>query len=279
MAINTTKENNIVTKKDLKKAWFSWWLFAETSHSFERMMGMGFGVSMAPIMKKLYHSKDDLKQALQRHTQFFNTNGIWGSLIPGMVIAMEEKKSQGADIPEEVIIGTKTGLMGAIAGVGDTIDWGMWLPIILGMFIGTAEKGNWIAGIAPWLIFMTVTLIESYFLFHLGYRAGESSVEKVLAGGKIQNLISGASVLGLFMMGGLAATYINVTTPIKISTGEIEKISIQTDILNAILPGIIPLLIVVGVYYYLEKVDRNFTRAMLIIIVAGVVLGALNILK
>ncbi|MFI3618891.1 PTS system mannose/fructose/sorbose family transporter subunit IID [Enterococcus avium] len=272
-------EEKLITKKDITKSWFTWWLTAETAHSFDRMMGVTFGVSLAPILKKIYTNKEDLVAALRRHTQFFNTNGIWGSLIPGMVIAMEEKKSQGADVPEEVIVGTKTGLMGAVAGVGDTIDWGMWLPIIIGMFIGSAQKGSWVAGIAPWMIFMCITLAESYFLFHLGYKAGESSVEKVLAGGKIQSLISGASVLGLFMMGGLAATYINVTTPLVLQSGGVEKLSIQKDILDAILPGIIPLLIVSGVYVYLEKIDRNFTHAMLIIIALGVLLGAFNILK
>lgn len=278
MESSNTMEKKVLTKKDIKKAWFTWWLTAETAHSFERMMGGGFSVALAPILRKLYPQKEDLSSALLRHTQFFNTNAVWGSLIPGIVIAMEEKKSQGLDVPEEAIIGTKTGLMGAIAGVGDTIDWGMWLPIILGMFISTAQKGSWVAGIAPWMIFMTITLIESYTLFNLGYRAGESSVEKVLSGGKIQNLINGASVLGLFMMGGLAATYINITTPVVISSG-LEGISLQTEILDAILPGIIPLLIVSGVYLYLEKVNRNFTHAMLIIIVLGILLGALNILK
>lgn len=271
-------EEKVLSKRDINKAWFTWWLTAETAHSFERMMGGGFGVSLAPILKKLYPNKDELSGALLRHTQFFNTNAVWGSLIPGIVIAMEEKKSKGIDVPEEAIIGTKTGLMGAIAGVGDTIDWGMWLPIILGMFISTAQNGSWIAGVAPWMIFMVITLFESYTLFHLGYRAGESSVEKVLSGGKIQSLINGASVLGLFMMGGLAATYITVTTPIVISSG-LEGIALQTDILDAILPGIIPLLIVSGVYLYLEKINRNFTHAMLIIIVLGIVLGALNILN
>ncbi len=168
--------------------------------------------------------------------------------------------------------------MGAVAGIGDTIDWGMWLPIILSLFIPLAKKGNGIAGIAPWMIFMVVTLMESYFLFHLGYKSGEASVEKILSGGAVKQLITGASVLGLFMMGGLASSYVKVSTPIKIVTG-VKTLSIQNDVLNAIVPGLLPLLVVTGVYFYLEKVDHNYTRAMLIIIALAVVLGSLNILK
>ena len=112
---------------------------------------------------------------------------------------------------------------------------------------------------------MVVTLMESYFLFHLGYKSGEASVEKILSGGAVKQLITGASVLGLFMMGGLASSYVKVSTPIKIVTG-VKTLSIQNDVLT-------------GVYFYLEKVDHNYTRAMLIIIALAVVLGSLNILK
>ena len=267
-----------ITRRDITKSWFMWWLLAETNHSFERMQGVSFGLALSRILRKVYKNSDDLKDALKRQTQFFNTNAVWGSLIPGMTIAMEEKRAQGQDIPEEAIVGTKTGLMGAVAGIGDTIDWGMWLPIILSLFIPLAKKGNGIAGIAPWMIFMVVTLMESYFLFHLGYKSGEASVEKILSGGAVKQLITGASVLGLFMMGGLASSYVKVSTPIKIVTG-VKTLSIQKDVLNAIVPGLLPLLVVTGVYFYLEKVDHNYTRAMLIIIALAVVLGSLNILK
>ncbi|SFV41640.1 PTS system mannose/fructose/sorbose family transporter subunit IID [Ligilactobacillus acidipiscis] len=275
--VENNKESKI-TKKDLTKSWLLWWLFAETNHSFERMMGLSFGLSLSPILKKIYTKKEDLVESLKRHTQFFNTSGNWGSLIPGIVIAMEEQKSKGNDIPEEAIVGTKTGLMGAIAGVGDTIDWGMWLPIIFSLFIPMAKNGNGLAGILPWLIFMVITLVESYFLFHLGYKSGTASVEKVLEGGFVDKLITGASVLGLFMMGGLAASYVKVTTPIKIVTAA-KVLNIQKDILDAIAPGILPLLVVVGVYFYLEKVSKNYTKAMLWLILLCLIFGGFGILK
>ncbi|WP_010632395.1 PTS system mannose/fructose/sorbose family transporter subunit IID, partial [Sporolactobacillus vineae] len=91
-------------------------------------------------------------------------------------------------------------------------------------------------------------------------------------------LIIGASILGLIMMGGLAASYVNVTTPLVIHTAT-TKIAVQTDILDKILKGLLPLLTVTGVYLYLEKVKRNYTVAMLIILVVGLVLGSLGILK
>lgn len=282
--METTGKNKMVsnepapiTKGDLRKSWWLWWFNLETAHSFERMQGLGFCISHIHILKKLYPKKEDLSQALKRHLQFFNTNGIWGAVVPGISIAMEEKKAQGEDIPEEAIVGTKTGLMGAIAGVGDTIDWGMWLPIILSLFIPFAQEGNGIAGILPWILFAAITVAEGYTIFNLGHRAGENSVSQILQGGKIKQLITGASVLGLFMMGGLAASYISVSTPLVITAG-MKTLSVQTDILDNIVPGLLPLLTVTGVYLYLEKIKRNFTYAMFILIIAGIVLGGLGIL-
>ena len=274
---NTQNQNGVITKKDLRKSWWLWWITCETNHSFERMQGVSFCISMIPIFKKLYKTKEDLSAALKRHLQFFNTNAIWGGIVPGITIAMEEKKSQGNDIPEDAIVGTKTGLMGAFAGIGDTIDWGMWLPIILSLFIPAAKAGSWVAGIAPWLIFAAITIFEGYTIFSLGYKAGENSVNEILKGGKIQALITGASILGLFMMGGLAASYVKVSTPLVINAG-MKSIAVQKGILDKIVPGLLPLLTVTGVYMYLEKVKRNFTYAMFIVIGVGIVLGCLGIL-
>lgn len=274
--IEDKREERVLTKKDLRKSWWLWWLSCEVNHSFERLEGVSFGIAMIPILKKLYKTKEDLSAALKRHLQFFNTQAIWGSIVPGIVVAMEEKKALGNDIPEDVIIGTKTGLMGPFAGIGDTMDWGTWLPITLGFFIPLAKSGSWIAGVAPWFIFALITILEGRGIFNLGYKAGESSVNEILKEGKIQTLITAASILGLFMMGGLAATYVKVATPIVINTG-VTKIALQKDILDKILPCILPLLTVTGVYMYLEKVKRNYMYAMFIILVTGIVLGCLGI--
>ncbi len=32
-----------ITRRDITKSWFMWWLLAETNHSFERMQGFRLG--------------------------------------------------------------------------------------------------------------------------------------------------------------------------------------------------------------------------------------------
>lgn len=269
-------DKKLLTKKDVTKSWWLWWISAETTNSFERLQSLSFCLSMLPVLKKLYPKKQELSKAMKRHLQFFNTQGIWGSAVPGITIAMEEQKAQGLEIPDETITSIKSGLMGPFAGIGDTIDWATLLPIVLGFFIPVAERGSWVAGIIPILIFAAITAFEGYSLWHLGYRTGQSSAIKLLKSGGIQKLITGASILGLLMMGGLAANYVNVTTPIIIpsQSGEI----VLQEIFDSILPGLLPLLTVTGVYMFLEKVKRDYLSVTLIVLVAGLLLGTLGIL-
>lgn len=275
---DVTANKKVLTPGDIRKSWWIWWFGCEVSNSFERLQALSFCISMIPILRKLYKKEEDYRAALKRHLQFFNTQGIWGSIVHGIAIAMEEQKASGADIPDEAITGIKTGLMGPFAGIGDTIDWATWLPILIGLFIPLAKAGSWVAGIAPFLIFMAITIIEGYSLSSIGYRVGTNSATQILKSGWIQQLILAASILGLIMMGGLAASYVTVSTPLVIQTAT-TKISVQKDILDKILPGLLPLLTVTGVYIYLEKAKRNnYTYAMLLIVVVGIVLGYFGVL-
>jgi len=278
-AVKAEPENRkLLTPRDVRKSWWLWWWFAELTNSYERLQALSFCISMIPILKKLYKQGDEFNAALKRHLQFYNTNGIWGSIVHGITIAMEEQKAMGGDIPGETITGVKTGLMGPFAGIGDTIDWATWLPIMIGLFIPLAKQGSWVAGIVPFLLFMCITLIEGIAMDKLGYKAGMNSATQFLKSGKIQQIILGASILGLLMMGGLAASNVTVATPLVIQNAT-TKISVQKDVLDKILVGFLPLLTVTGVYVFLEKIKRNYTLAIFILLGVGLILGACGILK
>ena len=82
---------------------------------------------MNKVLRKLY--KDDpeeLQAAMRRHTSMFNTNCDWGSIIHGITISLEEQRALGHDdISPEVIQSLKLGLMGPLAGIGDSVDQGI----------------------------------------------------------------------------------------------------------------------------------------------------------
>ena len=73
---------------------------------------------------------------MQTHMQFFNTEPQWGACIIGLTAAMEEKRAQGSEeITEDMITSIKSGLMGPLAGIGDTIDGGVVTPLLLTLFM------------------------------------------------------------------------------------------------------------------------------------------------
>lgn len=61
--------------------------------------------------------------ALLRHLNFFNSQGTWSTPIHGITLSMEEERANEGEITDGAITGIKTGLMGPLAGIGDTIDW------------------------------------------------------------------------------------------------------------------------------------------------------------
>ncbi|MCC3356828.1 PTS system mannose/fructose/sorbose family transporter subunit IID [Bacillus sp. REN16] len=259
-----------LTKFDLLKSYVLWYIVCEVSNSFERMQSLAFCASMSPALKKLYKTEEGLSEALTRHLVFFNSQGIWGSIIHGITLAMEEQKANKKDVPDNAITGVKTGLMGPFAGIGDTIDWGTLKPIIFALAASFAALGSPIGAFIPFL-FAIITFFEGYFLFNLGYSVGRESVTSILQSGWIKELITGASILGLFMMGALSAKFVSLEIPIafNLSGGE-EQLAIQ-DLLNSIAPGLLPLALTFAIYWYLIKKGFKITHVLIIIIVMSLI--------
>lgn len=271
----------MLNKKDIFKTWSVWWLICEIGHSFERMQGPMFCTSVMPALKKIYKGEDKKEQyieALKRHMTFFNSEAHWGGgTILGITLAMEEKKSQNYDqIPGEVILDLKTGLMGPMAGIGDTITWSTLMYLFIGLFLPLAQQGSALGGIGPVVCLTAVCFTIGYFLTYQCYIHGYSFAEKMLKSGLVNMVIAGASILGLFMMGGLASSYVTVSTPISFAVGTYS--STLQEILDAILPGILPLAVVLGVWGYLAKVKRNYFGVTVALTIIAFVLGALGII-
>jgi len=268
-------ENKTLTKSDVIKSWIRWFMFAQSNYNYERLQATSFAHSMLPIIKKLYKNNDDKKSAMQRHLAFFNTEPICGSVIHGITIAMEEEKANGKTIQDEGFNAIKTGLMGPLAGVGDTLTQGIITPILLAICIGITNTGN-IAGPIIFLIaqFVIMTSI-SLTLWMSGYNLGKKAVEQVLQGGKVNKVIETASILGTLVMGGLVGRFVDLQTKINFTMGEV-KFNLQTDLLDKLMPGLIPFALTLIVLYMIKK-GISPIKLMAILIFAGAVLGILGI--
>jgi D-glucosaminate PTS system EIID component len=273
-----------LTKADITKSWIRWFAYAEVSNNFERLQALAFCGAMTGILQKLYKDKADLAAALKRHLAMYNTEGNWGCIINGISIALEEKaasqihkeEDEEEEVGEDAIVSVKTGLMGPVAGIGDTIDFGTMRPILMGIFIPFAMAGSAFCALLPVIIQSIYTIVFGYGLYQKGYTAGRQSILEILQSGRIQTVITSASVLGMFMMGALSASYVKLTTTLTIGTA-MKAIPVQ-PLIDQLAPRLLPLLVVMGIYIFLIKVGPKYIRIVTFLLVVSLVGAALGII-
>lgn len=266
-----------LSKKDVVKSFWRWTFFSHANYNYERLCGTGFCHAMAPIIEKLY--KDDsaaYKAAVKRHMEFYNTEPHFGGVINGMVIAMEEERANGAPISDEAINGIKTGLMGPFAGIGDTLWQGTLTPILLSIGISLASTGSLSGPLLYSVLMMGIMLSIAYYVWMTGYRLGKEGLQKILESNLIKKVITGASALGAIVMGALTASFVSVTTPLTINI-QGSLMSVQTDILDKLFRGLLPLVMTLGVLYLLKNKKVKATKVMLLLILAGAIGAVIGI--
>ncbi|QRN84343.1 PTS system mannose/fructose/sorbose family transporter subunit IID [Chloroflexota bacterium] len=251
--------------------------YFQSCYNYERMQGVGFLHSMANVIKKLY--KDDpaeTKAAMQRHIQFYNTENATGSAVLGLVVAMEEQKKQGVELDDEAFTSIKTGLMGPIAGIGDTLWQAVVIPLMLIMFVGLAKEGNVAAPIIYSGLFYVLYYAFGYWLLTLGYNKGSEAILELMESGVMKKVILAAGILGCAVLGGLVSKYVSLSLAIQIPQASGEAFSLQKNLFDAILPGLLPLLLTLGCYK-LQKKGMATYWVLLIVVALGAVGGIIGI--
>ena len=275
---NKIEGNKLLEPKDLRSAWWKWMYYFQSCYNYERMQGVGFLHAMSPIIKKLY--KDDPegeKQAMTRHVEFFNTENATGSAVIGLVAAMEEQKKLGADLDDDAFTSIKTGLMGPLAGIGDTIWQGVVIPLMVVMFLGLAKEGNVAAPIIYSVLFFILYYAYGYWLLKLGYNKGKEAILNLMENKTINKVITGAGILGCAVMGGLVSQYVSLKTAIDIPLADGTSFSLQTNLFDALVPGLLPLCLTLGCYALLKK-GWAAQKVILLVVVIGVVGGLVGVL-
>ncbi|MBC1492424.1 PTS system mannose/fructose/sorbose family transporter subunit IID [Listeria booriae] len=258
-----------LTKKDLRKGWLTWAMFNLSSMSFEKLEAHGFAHSMVPIVEKLY--KDDpeeKKKALVRHSTFYNTEPQVGSVVNGIIASMEEERSNGTPMDDEVMLSIKTSLMGPVAGIGDSILQGILIPLLLSIGMGLSKTGSAIGVIFYIIAFIGIVGGLSYFLYMRGYKVGVSAIDNFI-GIHSEAIRSALNVLGLVVVGGLAAMFVHVVTPIVIPNGE-KAVHLQETI-NSFFPGLLGLAAVLFCWWLIAMKKISAVKVLLILIVVAIV--------
>lgn len=273
-------KNTLLSKKDIDRAAWSYIFFAQATQNFERMMGLAFCHVMEPILKKLYkNDPEEYKRSLQRHMQFYNTEPQLGALIPGITIAMEEARAKGEDVSEELIVNTKNALMGPFAGIGDSMIVGTYSPILLSIAMSLCiNDGNPMGPLFFCAVWLTTVVGMQWWLFHKGYDMGIGAANMFFSNKALTDKITtGLTMMGLIVIGGVAATTVKANVIYQYVNGDMA-ISIQEKIFDKIMPGVLPLLLTLAVWYLMDKKKWSATKIVLAIVVFAAIMVVLGIM-
>ncbi|PXZ05862.1 PTS system mannose/fructose/sorbose family transporter subunit IID [Gilliamella apicola] len=269
----------ILTKKELLKTWalnFS----SEAAYNYERLQALGQANAMVPVVRKLYpNDKNKQCEELKKYLTFFNTEPSFCGLgITGITVAMEEARAKDGDVSPESIASIRSGLMGPVAGIGDTLQ-AIIYSILAAVACNMAVEGNILGPILFEIFYKVIMIVISLNMFFIGYRKGKSFILDILKKGMMDKLTDMFGLIGLMVVGGMAASRVAVYTPLKIEVGKIT-ISFQ-ELLNTLIPCLIPLLLTLGVLHMVNKKIKPNTMILIIFVVGivGFYTNILNVIK
>ncbi|MBS6179368.1 PTS system mannose/fructose/sorbose family transporter subunit IID [[Clostridium] innocuum] len=265
---NEVKLEKRITNKDLMKVWWRWVFFQEASVSYERLQAPGFFYAISPVLVKLYgDNPEELTAACKRHMQFYNSEPYCGLAIHGITLALEEERANGAPISDEAINSLKTGLMGPLAGLGDSVRAGTIAPIVTAFCISIGQTGNLIAPFLLEGILVAIVWPFAIWLLKKSYHTGKEGIQEIFSSGKLNWITTMTSTLGGITLGALAASYVTLTSPLEFVLGKGSKIALQADVLDVILKNILPLSMVLLSVYLLNK---KVSAVKIILILAAI---------
>lgn len=268
--------NYTMTDADLNLCWLSWMQHCACGYNYAKMMGSGVAHMMRIPISKFYDTKEEQGREIEKHLQFFNTEPHIGSMIMGTVIAMEEDRAKGEDIKPEDITRIKSSLMGPFAGIGDSMIQGAFVPIFLSIGVNLGLQGNVLGPILFAVVCCGACLLASRYLFFQGYKLGKDAIMKVMSNGVFQQIMAGAGIVGCTIIGAMAAGTVTTKLAFEFKVGE-SLINIQTQMLDAIFLGIVPLCVIALVMRALNK-GTKMTTVLFATMAISFVLGALGII-
>lgn len=274
-------EKVALSKKDSNKwkyrkfFWRSWNI--QASWNYERQMNMGFLYGISPILDEIYKDPKDeelKKEAYKRHMAFYNCTPQTSAFALGLSAAMEEQYYEDREnFNPESINAMKTSLMGPLSGIGDSFFQGTIRILAFGLGINLAQQGSILGPILAMLISFVPSYVVTYYGGKIGYLMGNKYLSKLYNEGLMDKVMYVCSIVGLMVIGSMMASMIGIVTPLTFN----ETLVLQ-DVLNGIIPQIIPLSLTFLLYWLIKK--KVATGWMLsICIFGGILLSALGIFQ
>lgn len=275
-----------LTKKT-KNAAFWWWYNGNlTGFTHQHMQTFGFLCAMIPVIKELYKDDEHRLRSLKTYTPFFNTEPQIGAMVVGISVGLEEARANGhEEIDDEMINGIRAGLMGPLAGIGDSLIPGTYIPILLSIALGLSTGGSVLGPIFYAVTYISTITFFMKYIYDKGYELGGRAVDVVI-GEQATAFRESMVMVGTIVIGALAASWIGVSTALKFDLGtyvlngvEVPNVLRLQDTLNGVFPNLLSLLTVLFTWYLMTKRKMSPITVMLILVViafVGVLLGVFD---
>ena len=189
-----------------------------------------------------------------------------------------------------MINGIRAGLMGPLAGIGDSLIVGTYIPVLLGIALGLAEGGSIIGPLFYIVVWNVTSIFFQKWIYNKGYELGGSAVE-VIVGEQATALRESVIVMGQVIVGAMAGTWVSITTSVQLTTSiqdkkelviegskVIEKVTGTQEVpvllqekLDGAFPGVLTLLFVLGCWWLMAKKAISPIKIMLLMVVVAIV--------
>ncbi len=243
-------------------------LYAQSLFSFERMQAPGITAGMIPAFEKIYgDNKEEIAAAMVNNMSFINTEPHAITFIQGLIVSLEEA---GED--RELILNIRTALFGPLAGLGDAVFWFTLLPISAAIAVSFNQQGSVLGPIIYMAIWAVLALSRIWF-GQLGYRLGVNSIDTLRENGPA--ITKAAGLLGVMVVGGLIPAYVNLSFPESLKL--FDTVGVQS-IFDSILPNLLPLSVVLFMYWLFRQKRVPVVVVILGIIIFSIVMSFLGVL-
>jgi len=257
---------NTLKKSDLNKVFWRLQIFGlGVAYTPVYSQGISFLTIFLPVLKRLYKDKPQAERtrAMQRHLQYFLSQNTASGLILGLSAAIEETTTEDE---KEAVIAIKTGMMGSLAAIGDSV-FKLTIQAISGS-IGAAYaiQGNILGTVLMFVIYNGINMTIKYYGVKLGYERGISYIQSGEQARVMQRIINIATMVGVVVIGGIIGSTVQLNIGSEIVTGE-TVVNIQA-LLDGAMPKLLPLLFTIALY----RINKRMPRQYLILMILGILL-------
>lgn len=272
-----TENNHKITRRDLNKVFWRlqvWGL--NVTSTLVLTQAIGFLNAMVPIIRRLYGNNKKLRiEAMKRHLTYFLSQITATGMILGITAAVEETTTEDE---KEAVVAIKAGMMGPLAGIGDSV-FKITIQAIAGS-IGAAYalQGNILGPILMFIIYNGINIAVKYYGIIFGYEKGTEFIKSGNQKKVMQKIINISTAVGVMVIGALIAQYVKIDVGTVIHTKG-TKIVIQ-KLLDGVMPKLLPLLFTLGLYKLHSYLPRKYlTWLIFAILILGTILAVMGILK